>query len=954
MHGFSPVTQWETYRGGSPDAERKQFERLAKVIMRVQARLKTNSGAVSINRAFHAKPLLSVINSKFKFVANLEPELRTGFVRAGGEYNAIVRMSNASGMHQPDAERDLRGAALRIEAFEQQSYDLLMTNAPVSHARDAKQFVDFALAMSGNRILGVLSLMFRVGPFEAVRMLRNVWSGSKRQVTSLATESFWSRGAILWGDAGPVRYFLRPKDATSSQAIHPLDLRQEMAARLLDHDIVYEFCIQRFVNQTKTPIENAAKEWKEAETPAIVVAHLTIPKQDTRSAEADAVSRRVEQLSFNPWHTTEHFRPLGNINRARNAVYQASAAHRNGLRFFTGVPLRNRISSSVLCHFFSLLNKWAAWHRLPFKWPPLLNLTLLRNQLREENLIDTDPPPVPPASMRVAAPIPEDVRMKRTFNGKFNDLSVPEMGSVGSTFGRNIRPRLLPNLIDEPNPVTVADELLARKTFIPATSLNILAAAWIQFQVHDWVQHGHYPLGKKDLVVPMPDGRTWVSSVKGQPEDVMRIAGDIEVQASSSAVVSPTYANTVSHWWDGSEVYGTDENKAMSLREVLREEDGKRVGDVRKGAKLHLEDGFLPENMKGHEVTGFNQSWWLGLSAMHTLFAREHNAVCDALRHAYCSWSDEQVYQTARLVVSALIAKIHTIEWTPTILATEALDISMHANWFGSPDNLFVRFALWLTDAHALAGIPETTPDHHIAPFSLTEDFVTVYRMHPLIPDDYRFYCHEDGSLTQTCGFMDVQGEKTDEVMRTLGLANVLYSFGIAHPGAITLHNYPNALMDIVVNDRTRINLAVVDIMRERARGIPRYNAFRKGLHMPPVKRWEDVTKNPDTVQLLKYIYKDIDKIDAVVGLLGETPPAGFGFSDTAFRIFILMASRRLQSDRFLNADFRPEIYSKVGYEWVHENTMTSVILRHHPELGAVLPRDQSAFFPWRSLPASM
>ena len=37
-----------------------------------------------------------------------------------------------------------------------------------------------------------------------------------------------------------------------------------------------------------------------------------------------------------------------------------------------------------------------------------------------------------------------------------------------------------------------------------------------------------------------------------------------------------------------------------------------------------------------------------------------------------------------------------------------------------------------------------------------------------------------------------------------------------------------------------------------------------------------------------------------MVGLLAETPPEGFGFSDTAFRIFILMASRRLQSDRFL------------------------------------------------------
>ena len=51
-----------------------------------------------------------------------------------------------------------------------------------------------------------------------------------------------------------------------------------------------------------------------------------------------------------------------------------------------------------------------------------------------------------------------------------------------------------------------------------------------------------------------------------------------------------------------------------------------------KGAKLRLVDGHLPVDLDGFAVTGFNESWWLGLSTMHTLFAREHNAVCDALR----------------------------------------------------------------------------------------------------------------------------------------------------------------------------------------------------------------------------------------------------------------------------------------------------------------------------------
>ena len=116
---------------------------------------------------------------------------------------------------------------------------------------------------------------------------------------------------------------------------------------------------------------------------------------------------------------------------------------------------------------------------------------------------------------------------------------------------------------------------------------------------------------------------------------------------------------------------------------------------------------------------------------------------------------------------------------------------------------------------------------------------------------------------------------------------------------------------------------------------------------MPRVTDWDDLTANPETNQILKDLYGDIDKVDTVIGLLGEAPPDGFGFSDTAFRVFILMASRRLQSDRFLTTDFRPEIYTPLGMEWVAQNGMKSVLLRHFPEFATVLPKNATAFAPW-------
>jgi hypothetical protein len=87
-----------------------------------------------------------------------------------------------------------------------------------------------------------------------------------------------------------------------------------------------------------------------------------------------------------------------------------------------------------------------------------------------------------------------------------------------------------------------------------------------------------------------------------------------------------------------------------------------------------------------------------------------------------------------------------------------------------------------------------------------------------------------------------------------------------------------------------------------------------------------------------------------MVGLFCETPPPGFGFSDTAFRIFILMASRRLKSDRFIAQDFTPEVYTPEGIAWVNDNSLVSMLLRHFPKLAPALYGVSNGFKPWNDL----
>ncbi|GAA2278321.1 hypothetical protein GCM10010145_59290 [Streptomyces ruber] len=937
--------RYERYAGGDPEAERREFEDLARDMMRVQARNRRAAGG-GIARALHAKAPVGVENARLRFHDDLPAALRAGFAQPGAEYPATVRLSNASGIRQPDRVHDLHGIAVRVRVSPEESHDLLASSHPVSHARDAREFVAFAKAMAGARnpvtkAFGLLvKLPLAVGWGTARRMRGNVRAVTRRVVGSLATETYWSRGALLWGNAGPVRYLLRPAPGTPAAAApdrtDPDFLHREFARRIAAADVAFELCVQRYVDERRTPVEDASVEWKDAVAPALPVGRLTLPAQDLGSAEALAAARRIEELSFNPWYTTDEFRPLGNLNRARKAAYQASSAHRLGMRFTDDEPLRNRLLAPVATAVFGLLNRFVPWHRLPPRLS-LLNLILLRKVLRRHNLHDGGPRDEgPPTAQTVPAPVPERLRTERSYDGQYNDLSDPAMGAAGAVFGRNLTPVLRPGLFDVPNPVTVSRRLLHRETFLPATSLNVLAAAWIQFQVHDWVDHPRYKAGERSVEVPLPPGTgPWRNTPGGPPESVMRIAENRAVDRPGGGC--PVFRNTVSHWWDGSELYGSDKYTARSLREPGG------------GAGLRLEDDFLPAGPHGIPHTGFHDSWWMGLSALHTLFAREHNAVCGALRAAYPAMTEERIHQTARLVVSALIAKIHTLEWTPAVLGTEAVRIAMRTNWEGPPRTWPTQLGLWLFENRARTGIPGTLPHHHGVPFSLTEEYITVYRMHPLLPDDFELYDHDSGQRRETVGFTEIQSDRAEKRIRETGLANTLYSFGVAHPGAVTLHNHPRALQHFE-RDGEIIDLSVVDLVRARRRAIPRYNDFRAGLHKPRLRSFEELSPHPETVDRLKEVYRSVDEVDTMVGLFAENPPRGFGFSDTAFRVFVLMASRRLQSDRFLTVDYRPEVYTPLGLDWVREGGMTSVVLRHCPELAGLLPRHTSAFAPWRTV----
>ena len=361
------------------------------------------------------------------------------------------------------------------------------------------------------------------------------------------------------------------------------------------------------------------------------------------------------------------------------------------------------------------------------------------------------------------------------------------MGRTGSRFGRNVpleytyRKEVL-----EPNPRTVSTELLARREFIPATAVNLLTAAWIQFEVHDWMQHGPPdPAPPWEVVVsdddPWPTPRMQIPRTQTNPAD-----GD-----------PPTYRNTESHWWDASQVYGS----SPELAEWLRANDG--TGHLRlTDGRMPFDPPNEPPDSPGDLVGAAN--WWVGLAMFHTLFMREHNAICDRLAASYPTWTDDELYDTARLINAALIAKIHTLEWTPALLAHPEIKAGMKLNWWGLQGERLNRCFGRLTKSEFLSGIPGSDLYYHGAPYAITEEFVAVYRMHPLIPDEFRLRSGADGTLVDVLPFDEVAGKNTHELLNRIEMADLFYSFGTSHPGAVVLHNYPNHLRAFAPTRRRR------------------------------------------------------------------------------------------------------------------------------------------------------
>ena len=220
------------------------------------------------------------------------------------------------------------------------------------------------------------------------------------------------------------------------------------------------------------------------------------------------------------------------------------------------------------------LDRKFGWQRLPY-YVGLATLIGLRERLRQNNLYSTGVP-------GVDRPQPPGAREARQTDGSFNDLSQPGMGTAGAPFGRNGPALPDPDPLGAPRPRDVSDALMDRTRFLPASHLSVLAAAWLQFEVHDWMSHAKEP--------PIGD---WLLDAD------MPLPKAIPTGADPQAFVCRE-----PHWWDASQLYGTHPEY---IAEIEREH-----------GEIAVDDDLL--RALERQAANFNApeaSLWVGLAALH-------------------------------------------------------------------------------------------------------------------------------------------------------------------------------------------------------------------------------------------------------------------------------------------------------------------------------------------------
>lgn len=343
---FTPLRYEDSFEQPVPD-EQELIEEILKTMADVREKTYAHSGHAF--RSVHVKSH-GLLKGELKVLDTLPPYLAQGIFTSGKTYPVVIRLSSAPGDVLPDSVSTPRGFSVKVfdveggrlpgsEDDKTQNF-ILVNDSPVfpNSLKDfltgLKRFDAMTDRLDGLKS-GVSKVLRTVGKIsEKLGIAPAVMPGLGGQPeTNPMGDTYYSQGAFLYGDYMAKMSLAPLSPALKALTKQPLELDEDKDALrtavkeyFASNDAEWEVRIQLCTDISEMPVEDASVEWKEEVSPFIMVAHLTVPKQDAWNEEKSALVD--DRMSFSPWQGVADHRPLGVIQRSRKPAYRESAAFR--------------------------------------------------------------------------------------------------------------------------------------------------------------------------------------------------------------------------------------------------------------------------------------------------------------------------------------------------------------------------------------------------------------------------------------------------------------------------------------------------------------------------------------------------------------------------------------------------------------------------------------------------
>ena len=474
----------------------------------------------------------------------------------------------------------------------------------------------------------------------------------------------------------------------------------------------------------------------------------------------------------------------------------------------------------------------------------------------------------------------------RSADGSGNNLQNPAINQAGTDFAR-IGPANFADGIDAmqpgPNPreisniVVAGDSTTAENLQVNGVALSGMMYAWGQFIDHD-LDLEKSGTNTADISVTVPAGDTLPA---GTIIPLTRVA----IDPATGVPGHPAMAvNSITGWLDASMVYGSDQATADSLRLPdghMKTSAGNNlpIVDTAQGPAFAAGDVRAQENPD--------------LTALQTLFVREHNYQVDLLHREHPTWSGDQLYQMAKAITTAEIANITYNEFLPHLLGPNAIP--------------------------AYHGYDPTVNP------TITEEFEgAAYRFgHSIVSADIEG-TNNLGATTSDQALADVFFEPPSDFVAQGGADGLLRHLAGDTANPLDTHIVED-LRSLLNDPPDAIDLAATNIQRAHDLGLGTLNETRVALGLEPYTSFDQLTSDPTTAAALKLAYGTVDQVDLWTGGLAEDHSPGAAIGSTFGTIIADQFTALRDGDRYY---FENQGFDSQTLHTIENTTLADIIQR--------------------------